>query len=86
MLAARWRRPPRGSQEMSSTVGFKHSPNDSRCRDDAFGFAGDRTFFVMVRLLDFRSFLRRVSTNCYVREQKDLIQEKTKRLKVPGCV
>jgi hypothetical protein len=25
MLAARWRRPPRGSQDMSSTVGFKHS-------------------------------------------------------------
>jgi hypothetical protein len=23
MLAARWRRPPRGSQDMSSTVGFK---------------------------------------------------------------
>jgi hypothetical protein len=24
MLAARWKRPPRGSQDMSSTVGFKH--------------------------------------------------------------
>jgi hypothetical protein len=29
MLAARWRRPPRGSQDMSSTVGFKHKPHSS---------------------------------------------------------